>query len=240
MSRQISKTKGFRFKQFEIDGGQCGMPVSTDGVLLGAWSNIKQANSILDIGTGTGLLALMCAQRNGHAKIEALDIDLEAAETAKANFANSPWHTRLNVSHCDLIAHRFKDQFDAIICNPPYFNNGEQANNQQRATARHTDSLSHTDLLKKCKSLLSEDGNASFVLPITEGEAFIRLALEMGFALNRRCDVRPTETKPVNRLLIELSLAESHASIHQQLTIRNKLGYTEDFIALTKDFYLKM
>lgn len=240
MSKEIRKTKGFRFKQFEIDGGQCGMPVSTDGVLLGAWSNIQQAHSILDIGTGTGLLALMCAQRNPHAQIKAIDIDLEAANTANLNFSNSPWLARLNVTHCNLLSHPFEHPFDAIICNPPYFNSGEQANNPQRATARHTDSLSHIDLLKKCKSLLSESGNASFVLPITEGEEFIRLALEMGFALNRRCEISPTETKPVNRLLIELALSHSTTTSQQQLTIRNKLGYTEDFIALTKDFYLKM
>ena len=239
MNRKNKQTKGFQFKQFAIEGGECGMPVSTDGVLLGAWAKIASSQRILDIGTGTGLLALMCAQRNLDAEIYAVDIEQSAAITAQLNVANSDWAERIMVEQADITAVSFPEKFDAIICNPPYFNNGEQAKLKPRATARHTDSLSHQDLLERCYSLLDHHGKASFVLPVVEGEHFIQLAKHLGFSLTRLCRVQPTETKPDNRLLIELSLISGECE-DQQLIIRDKLGYTEAFIALTKDFYLKM
>ncbi|EGU29060.1 tRNA (adenine-N(6)-)-methyltransferase [Vibrio ichthyoenteri ATCC 700023] len=215
------------------------MPVSTDGVLLGAWATLNRAERILDIGTGTGLLALMCAQRNLEAKVYAIDIEQSAAITAQLNAVNSEWSERITVEHADIMAVSYPDKFDVIICNPPYFNNGEQAKRQSRATARHTDSLSHQHLLERCLSLLEEDGKASFVLPVVEGEQFILLAQRLGFSLTRLCRVQPTPTKIENRLLIELSLRSGECK-DQQLIIRDKLGYTDAFIALTKDFYLKM
>ena len=239
MSNKNNQTKGFRFKQFTIDGGQCGMPVSTDGVLLGAWADINNARRILDIGTGTGLLALMCAQRNLDAEIYAVDIEQTAAISAQLNVANSDWAKRIMIEQADITSVGYPDKFDAIICNPPYFNNGEQAKLQSRATARHTDTLSHQNLLERCQSLLNHYGKASFVLPVVEGEHFIQLAERLGFSLTRLCRVRPTPTKATNRLLIELSLISGDRE-DQQLIIRDKLGYTEAFIVLTKDYYLKM
>ena len=245
MNNKNKPTKGFKFKQFAIEGGQCGMPVSTDGVLLGAWANIGHSPRILDIGTGTGLLALMCAQRNPNASIWAIDIDHSAAITAKINIVRSAWSQRITVEQKDILTAFYPEVFDAIICNPPYFTHGEQAKQQQRATARHTDSLSHQALLQRCHSLLREGGKASFVLPVVEGEAFLALAKTCGFTLTRRCAVKPTADKVENRLLIELSISSSDDEVtdaeqDQSLIIRDKLGYTEDFVALTKDFYLKM
>lgn len=239
MSRKSQKTKGFKFKQFEINGGQCGMPVSTDGVLLGAWIDLKNVTRVLDIGTGTGLLALMCAQRQLNAEVLAIDIDEHAAATARLNAEHSPWTTRIRIERADILTFSFTDSFDAIICNPPYFNSGEQSLTQQRATARHTDSLSHEALLDRCQTLLQEQGRASFILPIAEGQAFIALAQKLNFHCTRLCEVKPTEAKTENRLLIELRKQYIECQ-HQQLTIRDKLEYSEDFIALTKDFYLKM
>ncbi|MFA0413606.1 tRNA1(Val) (adenine(37)-N6)-methyltransferase [Vibrio renipiscarius] len=239
MNNDQRQTKGFKFKQFAIEGGQCGMPVSTDGVLLGAWADIEHAQRILDIGTGTGLLALMCAQRNHNATIDAVDIESSAVMTAQLNVANSDWSERIMVAHADITKMGCEEPFDAIICNPPYFNSGEQTKLQSRATARHTDTLSHQDLLKCCQSLLLPHGKASFVLPVVEGEHFIQLAEQAGFSLSRLCKVQPTPTKPDNRLLIELSLISEECK-NQHVIIRDKLGYTEAFIALTKDFYLKM
>ncbi|HAS61879.1 MAG TPA: tRNA (adenosine(37)-N6)-methyltransferase TrmM [Vibrio sp.] len=239
MSNKFQNTKHFQFKQFAINGGQCGMPVSTDGVLLGAWIDLTNVRRILDIGTGTGLLALMCAQRSLDTDISAIDIDKNAAEAAQLNVLNSPWSQRIHVMLADVLTTTNLGTFDAIVCNPPYFNSGEQSQSKQRATARHTDSLSHQALLQCCQSLLNEQGRASFILPVVEGEEFITLAQQLGFTLSRLCRIKPTETKTENRLLMELSRQASQCQA-QRLTIRDKLGYSEDFIALTKDFYLKM
>ncbi|WP_194437410.1 tRNA1(Val) (adenine(37)-N6)-methyltransferase [Vibrio fluminensis] len=239
MNKKIHKTKGFSFKQFTIEGGECGMPVSTDGVLLGAWCNVSTASTILDIGTGTGLLALMCAQRQKNAIIWAVDIEESAAVTAQLNVANSPWAERIRVELGDINAVTYPTPFDVIICNPPYFNSGEQSHTQQRATARHTDTLSHLSLLARCKTLLSPQGRASFILPVVEGEAFIQLAQQQGWTLSRLCRVKPTESKVENRLLIELSQQMCQSNT-QHLTIRGNLGYSAEFTALTQDFYLKM
>ncbi|OLQ85613.1 tRNA (adenosine(37)-N6)-methyltransferase TrmM [Vibrio panuliri] len=239
MSKTFHKTKGFRFKQFTIDGGECGMPVSTDGVLLGAWSDLEGMHRILDIGTGTGLLALMCAQRQPSADIWAVDIEESAAVTAQLNVTHSPWSEQIRVELGDINTMTYPEPFDAVICNPPYFNNGEQSQSQQRATARHTGSLSHQALLARCKTLLHPQGRANFILPVVEGEAFIELAQKQGWSLTRLCRVKPTDNKAENRLLIELAQQGDQCQL-EHLTIRNKNGYSDEFVALTKDFYLKM
>lgn len=215
------------------------MPVSTDGVLLGAWAELKSSKTILDIGTGTGLLSLMCAQRNPSLSIDAIEIDSHAVEAAQYNFSHSPWYARIKLHSGDVLTHSFPSQFDCIICNPPYFNSGEQAQNISRATARHTSSLSHQDLLKRCWDLLTNQGYASFVLPKVEGEAFIALAKQQGWSLQRLCQVKPTERKEVSRLLIQLGKT-SISEVHSTLTIHESGGYSDDFTQLTKAFYLKM
>lgn len=239
MKNTQSKTKDFSFKQFKIAGGYSGMPVSTDGVLLGAWCGIKQANTLLDIGTGTGLLALMCAQRNPDCVIDAIDIDQHALQAAKENFTSSPWSSRLTLLEGDVLNFPFGTSYDAIVCNPPYFNSGEHAQNQQRATARHTLTLSHEALLERCFKLLSADGQAWFVLPEAEGRTFISLAETLGWHLAGLCEVQPTAKKPVSRLLIQLSQYTSNAKI-EKLIIQKDNGYSDEFVALTKAFYLKM
>lgn len=215
------------------------MPVSTDGVLLGAWANVQQTNQLLDIGTGTGLLALMCAQRNPKVQITALELDEHAYQAAKINFERSPWSQRLNLSLHNVLTWQSSTQFDHIICNPPYFNSGEQARNTQRASARHTDNLPHDALLKSCWQLLSATGAASFVLPKFEGEQFITLAKTLGWSLSRCCEIKTTPNKPTSRLLFELSKIKTKPVINE-LVIHNKDQYSEDFITLTRDFYLKM
>lgn len=235
----MNKTKGFEFKQFKIEGGYSGMPVSTDGVLLGAWIDLTNCSSLLDIGTGTGLLSLMCAQRNHKLKIEAIDIEPHAIEAARINFSSSPWSDRLTIYHNDVLKHQFDHCFEAIICNPPYFNSGERAANSTRAVARHTSSLNHSQLLERCWSLLTATGCANFVLPATEGAQFLHIAQAQGWQLKRHCSIKPTSSKEVNRILFELS-KQSVSTQYQQLIIHHNNGYSSDFIALTKDFYLKM
>ncbi len=240
MKEKTLETKSFNFKQFSIYGGQSGMPVSTDGVLLGAWTQLKRQQNVLDIGTGTGLLTLMLAQRYPSVNLAAIDIDPDAIHAAKINFDHSPWSDRLQLYFGSVLEVELPEQFDAIICNPPYFNSGEQAAHSQRATARHTASLDHKALAVRCYELTTKSATASFILPIVEGEQFIELAKQSGWHLSRRLDVRTTARKQPTRLLFELSKDPGVQLDHQQLLIHDQSGYSEAFIALTQDFYLKM
>ncbi|OBT17674.1 SAM-dependent methyltransferase [Vibrio tasmaniensis] len=242
MKDKKTETKSFNFKKFSIYGGQSGMPVSTDGVLLGAWANLAHKESILDIGTGTGLLTLMAAQRFEDSSISAIDIDQHAIDAATVNIKQSPWQDRISLHHGSVLTTDFSQRFDAIICNPPYFNSGEQAQQSQRATARHTDSLDHLQLAERCFEITTETATASFILPTPEGEGFIKLAQQCGWYLAKRLDVKTTDRKPALRVLFELSKAPACEQDLQResLTIHHDGGYSEAFIALTKDFYLKM
>lgn len=239
MKDAMLRTKGFRFKQFSIEGGQSGMPVSTDGVLLGAWAFTVPPGQLLDIGTGTGLLALMCAQRFPQAIITAVDIDDYAFTSAQYNVAHSPWSERIRVIRQDILQVDCSQQVDAIICNPPYFNHGQPSQHAQRAAARHTDTLRHHDLLRVMARWLAPNGCVSLILPKAEGEPFIALAQQDGWYLARRCDVQPSPTKPVHRVLFELK-REPCDTQFSTLIIQTPTGYSHDFIRLTESFYLKM
>ncbi|KLV04403.1 SAM-dependent methyltransferase [Photobacterium aquae] len=236
--------KGFSFKQFHVNDHGCGMPVSTDGVLLGAWADLSRKGLIVDIGTGSGLLALMAAQRT-HTQgnlITAVEIDPAAAEAALQNFQHSPWPDALSLTQQDIrqwAKTQEQGTVTSVICNPPYFNSGEQANCQARATARHTDSLPHIELLEALRFLLADDGIASLILPTYEGEQLLQQAEQTGLYCQRRCDVRTSASKPVSRLLIALTPVQT-ATRHEQLVIHEHGHYSAAFTALTRDFYLKM
>ena len=204
--------KGFTFKQFHIDAALCGMPVSTDGVLLGAWANISNAQSILDIGCGTGLLSIMCAQRNKKAFITGIDIEENAVGAATDNSEQSPWSDRITIKNSSLQDFVTNVQtFSNIICNPPYFNSGEEALLSQRALARHTSGLSHQTLLNACSDLLITGGTASFILPKVEGMNFIALLDSCDIIssnvlkLSRLTLVKTRQDKQPTRLLIEIT-----------------------------------
>ena len=242
-------SKSFTFKQFHIDACGCGMPVSTDAILLGSWANIKNAKTILDIGCGTGILAIMCAQRNQQANIIGIEIENNAYATATHNCKHSPWSSRLVIEHICLQDYNNKNStFDAIICNPPYFNSGEQSMLSQRAIARHTAFLTHQTLLLSCESLLNQGGVASFILPKQEGQAFldsIALLKRNGspWQLTRRVNVKTTPHKQASRLLIEITksaVCTNKACIDSQLLIHEGNQYSAEFTALTQAFYLKM
>ncbi|MFA0633024.1 tRNA1(Val) (adenine(37)-N6)-methyltransferase [Vibrio breoganii] len=239
-----TKTKNFQFKSFSIWGGNSGMPVSTDGVLLGAWTSVSRSNKLIDIGTGTGLLALMCAQRNTELDIVAVDIDHSAIEAAKTNFDASPWGARFQLHHSDIVSFSKSNKaaFDTIICNPPYFNSGEQSSLTTRATARHTDTLSHPDLLDSCKALLLSCGSASFILPVEEAKQCILRATNNGWHLSRLCKIKTTHNKAHSRYLFELRLDMDNSAPTEQteLIIHKGDGYSAEFVALTQSFYLKM
>ncbi|MGS0680202.1 tRNA1(Val) (adenine(37)-N6)-methyltransferase [Shewanella sp. 125m-7] len=243
----------FTFKRFHIDDSRCGMPVSTDGVLLGAWAPLSQANTILDIGAGSGLLSLMAAQRS-QARITAVELDLDSAIDCLHNFSASPWAGRLELVCSDIQGYCQNQprQFDHIICNPPYFANGPQSNKTSRATARHTDSLSFDSLLGAIKQLLAADGQASIILP-TESVHLLESKIEpLGLTLRGRLLAASVAGKTPNRQVLLLghdlkdkkaqqSNAQTQASFEQQLTIREKNGqYSEAFTQLSQDFYLKL
>ncbi|OLQ79945.1 SAM-dependent methyltransferase [Photobacterium proteolyticum] len=236
--------KGFTFKQFHVDDFGCGMPVSTDGVLLGAWAELSQHGQILDIGTGSGLLALIAAQRTAASapQIVAIEIDPTAAKAASQNFILSPWSTRLECIEQDVeswAARQPSGSFNTIVCNPPYFNSGLKADCKSRATARHTDSLSHPALLATIRHLLCDTGSANLILPEHEGHQLVKLAPAYQLSCRRLCEVRSTEKKPVSRLLITLSRQPGDRET-EQLSIHHQGQYSEQFSALTRDFYLKL
>ncbi|WP_394240328.1 tRNA1(Val) (adenine(37)-N6)-methyltransferase [Vibrio astriarenae] len=236
------KTKSFRFKQFSIEGGSAGMAVSTDGVLLGAWSQCHSSGEILDIGTGTGLLSLMIAQRYPEKKIVAIDIDPHAFEAARHNVHTSAWAERICVELAPLEQYALSQSgklFSDIICNPPYFNSGETAQSLQRATARHTQQLSHEALARDISHLLHHNGKASLILPVVEGEQFLLLAQRHHLHASRLCYVHPTNTKPASRLLIELK-HQANECENSALTIMQDGTYSAEFTQLTREFYLKM
>ncbi|WP_299801726.1 methyltransferase [uncultured Shewanella sp.] len=258
----------FTFKLFHVDDSRCGMPVSTDGVLLGAWAPLVQAKTILDIGAGSGLLSLMAAQRS-QAKITAIELDTDAALDCQQNFKASPWSERLEVICCDIQAYNQPDaqannqaeppkQFEHIICNPPYFANGPQSSNASRATARHTDSLSFDSLLAAIKQLLSPQGSASLILPTESVCLFETKLSKYRLKLSQKLLAASVEGKEANRQI--LVLCHTSALIHdskretqpvvapklddvvpQQLYIREKNGhYSQAFSLLSRDFYLKL
>lgn len=237
-------TKNFTFKQFHINAYQCGMPVSTDAVLLGAWADIEHVTSILDIGSGTGILSLMAAQRNDTAEITAVEIEINAFNATKLNFVNSPWAKRLHVKHVCIEGFVETGQkFSSIICNPPYFNSGEMSINEQRATARHTQRLTHLNLINICESLLIEKGLAHLILPKKEGQYLIEQIKKCGrhIQLVKVCHVQTTANKDASRVLMSFIKSTQSLEVEvQKLVIHKGTGYSQPFINLTQAFYLKM
>ena len=229
----------FRFKQFTVFQSECAMKVGTDGVLLGAWADTHNATRILDIGTGTGLLALMLAQRAPHAEITASEIDPAAVEQAAANAQNSPWGDRIRIIGGDFGKHIFKEKFDLIVSNPPYFCNSLKNPDEKRKTARHDDTLTQETLAKGIAEIIAKNGTACVIYPTAEGESFIKTASYFGLHCTKRTDIHPQPGSPVKRLLLQFSPTEG-TTITDAITIENgeRHQYTDEYIALTKDFYL--
>jgi len=215
------------------------MKVGTDGVLLGAWANVENAKSVLDIGTGSGVIALMIAQRC-NAKIQAVEIDASSALQAGHNFEQTPWGNRLSVSDVSVQEYS-KDsatQFDLIVSNPPYFNKSLKSPSPERTLTRHTDELSNTDLLESVSKLLQPDGRFCAIFPYTEGNLFIAEAVNYGLFCNKKLFIQTKPDKPIIRILTEFSfhkkrLPENNLSIHT-----SEGDYTEEYKRLTTDFYL--
>ncbi|WP_324216384.1 tRNA1(Val) (adenine(37)-N6)-methyltransferase [Flavobacterium sp.] len=234
----------FTFKQFKIEQSRCAMKVGTDGVLLGAWTPIENnPNSILDIGTGTGLIALMLAQRSFAEQIDALEIDEEAYEQAVDNFENSPWSDRLFCFHAGLdeFVEEPEDEYDLIVSNPPFYTEDYYSNNEQRDLARFANAMPFEDLIEAAAMFLSEKGVFAVIIPFKEEEKFIALADECELYPIKITRVKGTPTTEIKRSLLAFSRTKSDSFPVDELVIETaRHQYTAEYISLTKDFYLKL
>lgn len=235
--------KPFKFKQFSIKQDQCAMKIGTDGVLLGAWTSVKNNPfSVLDLGAGTGILSLMLAQRSNAQQIEAIEIDDKAYEQCADNFENSPWNDRLFCYHASLLefVEEVEDSFDLIICNPPFYAEDYKTQDQARDLARFNDAMPFKHIVYAVAHLLSEDGLFSIIIPKKEEATFIDLADTVGLFANRILHVKGNPNSEIKRSLIEFSYSETAIEISELIIETSRHNYTQDYIGLTKDFYLKM
>lgn len=231
----------FRFKQFNINQSHCAMKVGTDGVLLGAWTRCENTGHVLDVGTGTGLIALMIAQRS-EAFIDAVETDKNAAAQATENVAESPWASRINI-YCEKFqdfVRQGKRSYDLIVSNPPFYPEQSLPPKRLRSMAKHTADLSWSDLCLLGPAVLDPRGRIALILPVQEGEYCIEYAISHGLYMNRIMRVRPNRLKEWHRLLLELSMVpgeteESELCLEEEARHHFSMEYRE----LTKDFYLK-
>lgn len=234
----------FQFKNFFVEQDRCAMKIGTDGVLLGAWAPIdNHPFSILDIGTGTGIIALMLAQRSAAQQIDALEIDEDAYEQATDNFENSPWNDRLFCFHAGLdeFIEEPEDEYDLIVSNPPFYSEDYKTENYSRDLARFQDAMPFEQLLEAADLLLSENGILAVIIPFKEEENFMALANEFELYPLKITRVKGTPTTEIKRSLLAFSRNKTTDLSIDELVIETaRHVYTPDYIALTKDFYLKM
>ena len=221
------------------------MKVGTDGVLLGAWAPIDhEPYSVLDIGAGTGLIALMLAQRSQAEQIDAIEIDENAFEQCVDNFENSSWNDRLFCFHAsidDFMDDLEDEEYDLIVSNPPFYSEDYKTENESRDLARFQDALPFEDLVEAASVLLSETGVLAVIVPHKEEARLIALAKECDLFPLKITRVKGTPTAEIKRSLVAFSFAETHELPIDELIIETtRHQYTDDYIALTKDFYLKM
>jgi len=231
----------FKFKQFEMRHSNSTMKIGTDAVLLGSWFNDSHATNILDIGTGSGVIALIAAQRTT-AFIDAIDIHKDSITEAEKNFKTSRWSDRLSAHLVSLQEYSTlsKKKYNHILSNPPFFVNALKSPDTKRNLARHTDNLSFEDFITFSKNISYPNALLSIILPAKEGVLFRSIAAKHGYFLSRITNIFPTETKKVNRVLMEFILSEEPLSllINDLYIRKNNNRYSDEYKILTKDFYL--
>lgn len=237
----------FHFKQFTVAHDRCAAKIGTDGVLLGAWTSLEtDPDSILDIGTGTGIIALMLAQRSFAATIDALELDDNAYEQATENFENSDWGDRLFCYHAHLyeFATEIDDQYDLIVSNPPFYEADYKSKDAARDHARFEDAMPFELLVGSVQRLLTEEGRFTLILPYHREQEFIAIAERGNLFPTRITHVQGTPTSEIKRSLMEFCFRESAPTTKLEndiIVIENsRHDYTDDYIKLVKDFYLKM
>lgn len=229
----------FRFKRFTIEQKLSNHKVGTDSVLLGAWVSIHSAINILDIGTGTGVIALMLAQRSEEIKshIDAIEIQEADWQQASRNITMSPWADRVTALHSSLQRFDAHRQYDLIVSNPPYFQKSLKPPEPKRAMVRHTDTLPFTELIGYSKRLLSHEGRLAVILPENESRQFIPLCTISALYLRRRCDVITRGEQTIERVLLEFSRTPGPIA-NEMLKMREGDDWSEEYRLLTKEFYL--
>lgn len=250
----------FDFKQFRIFHDRCAMKVGTDAVLLGAWAEVEGCRRMLDVGCGSGVIALMVAQRVPEAQVFGIDIDADSVEQAQQNAVASPFAERIHIEHCDVKKYQAEKLFDAILCNPPFYTEDTLPPDAQRAAARNSQSLPFDDLVSSVVRLLCHGGSFHVVLPYSAEPTFTDICLRHSLYLSRLCRVRTTINKAPKRVLCTYVFKESqlerslihdaslppsatlnnnaHTIEFKELVLMNEGDRSDDYKRLTSDFYL--
>lgn len=233
----------FTFKQFSVSHSRCGMKVGTDGVLLGAWADIENCQTILDVGTGCGLIALMVAQRNNKAFVTAIDIDVEAVKEARENAESSIFGNRIEIINNSLLdfSECCTQKFDTIITNPPFFTDGLLSPDRARADARHAYSMPYKEIFRAAKFLLTGNGKLSIIYPITQRDVLVEEARLNDLFVCRETVVLPTPESLPKRVLLEFSRLPLPNIISNELVIEvERHKYSEEYKTLVSEFYLNV
>ena len=230
----------FCFKQFTIHHDRCAMKVGTDAVLLGAWAETKDAGSILDVGSGSGIIAVMMAQRT-QATIHAIEIDVDAASQAAENVQQCPWKERITIIQAALqdFALRAEQKYDLIVSNPPYFQNSLKAPGEKRNMARHDDGLSFSDLMSCSEKVLTEKGTIALIIPYEGYEEMNAAALRQGLFCTRKTIVKTKAGTEPKRILLEFSRIPAPVVVTELCIHNADMNYSEEYKNLTNGFYLR-
>lgn len=230
----------FRFKQFTIVQDGCAMKVGTDGCLLGGWFDCSRSKNILDVGCGSGLIAIMAAQRSD-AQITGIEIDKDAAVQAKENADNSPWTERIEIINCDFLEYSTEKKFDTIICNPPYFVNSLKCDKSSRTLARHSDSLNNSKFFAKCAEISTLAVAVSIIIPCDILEEWLSAGKENIFYASRITYIKTTPNKEPKRVLVEFVRDCEKTTAESTLIFEKERGeYSDDVKDILRDFYLKI
>lgn len=234
----MSADKPFRFKQFSVKHHQSSMKVGTDAVVIGAWASAPSPTNILDIGTGSGIIALMMAQRYPSAHIDAIDIHEPSVKEARSNFNNSPWADRLNVYTTSLVDFESVLTYDLIVSNPPFFDSGQSSAIDHRAAARHNGSLSLETLLLKSSALICSKGHICMIYPYSHLKVLEQTVYQQKLAINSMLHFRPTTEKPIERVLVQITkFVPNEISTNEMIHYNEDGSWSKSYENLTKAFH---
>ncbi|QSE99131.1 tRNA1(Val) (adenine(37)-N6)-methyltransferase [Fulvivirga lutea] len=237
----MKKDKGiFQFKQFSVSHKNSTMRVGTDAVVLGSWVDVTDQSNILEVGTGCGIIALMIAQRNAKATIDAIDIDDGSVEEALSNFKNSVWSDRLTAKKCSFQHFEPAKKYDHIVSNPPFFGSGTKSPISKRHNARHTNTLTFEELVKRSKELLSAKGNLSIIIPHEALTEMCKIIDEQHLAIQKQLNFKAKEATKIERVLLTIGRDITTLEENTMYQYNTDGTWSEEYKNLTKDYYLKL